>query len=60
MLHHLHKLFKKYWSGEWSYIVPRNFKQQVELIHSQFAGNGQVGGSALLNCLQLRTSISIS
>ena len=42
LLQELTEIYSKYWSGKWSSIVPRKFKKQVELLHSQFVGGGQV------------------
>uniref|UniRef100_H2ZJG6 ubiquitinyl hydrolase 1 n=1 Tax=Ciona savignyi TaxID=51511 RepID=H2ZJG6_CIOSA len=46
--HYFSKLLKKYWSGEFSVVVPDEFKQQLAKIHSQFDGNGQHDGQELL------------
>ncbi|XP_078490130.1 uncharacterized protein LOC100177462 [Ciona intestinalis] len=45
---HFINLFKKYWSGDYSVIVPSEFKDQLSKIHTQFAGNGQHDGQELL------------
>lgn len=42
LLQEFNNLHEKYWSGRWSVIVPRKFKDKVCEVYTQFSGNSQV------------------
>ncbi|XP_076801605.1 uncharacterized protein LOC143446042 [Clavelina lepadiformis] len=48
LLHEFMELYKKLWEGKWSSVVPKQFKKELSLVHTQFDGYGQHDGQEFL------------